>query len=109
MRAKLLLLKQGLHHQMHAPVGVVGKWLKCVVEGYYRYHAVPGNGAVLGRFRDRLCRLWRQVLRRRSQRRPPGWDQLRPTFDRWIPRPHVLHPYPNVRFNARTRGRNPVR
>jgi len=26
---------------MHEPVSVVGKWLKRVVEGYYRYHAVP--------------------------------------------------------------------
>lgn len=33
-------------------------WLKRVVEGYYRYHAVPGNLAVLGRFRERICRYW---------------------------------------------------
>ena len=100
MRAKLLLLKQELRRKMHEPVGVVGEWLKRVVEGYYRYHAVPGNIAVLGRFRDRLCMLWRQALRRRSQRRRPGWDQLRPTFERWIPRLRTLHPYPDVRFDA---------
>jgi hypothetical protein len=100
MRAKLLLLKQELRRKMHEPVGVVGKWLKRVVEGYYRYHAVPGNIVVLGRFRDRLCMLWRQALRRRSQRRKPGWDRLRPTFERWIPRPRILHPYPDVRFDA---------
>ena len=46
---------------MHAPVGAVGEWLKRVVEGYYRYHAVPGNSGVLERFRERLCRLWRHV------------------------------------------------
>jgi hypothetical protein len=40
---------------------------------------------VLRRFRDHLCALWRAVLRRRSQRRRPGWDRLRPAFDRWIP------------------------
>ena len=57
-----------------------------------------GEHVVLGRFRDRLCRFWRHVLRRRSQRRRPNWDRLRPTFERWIPRPRVLHPYPNVRF-----------
>ncbi len=33
------------------PVGAVGAWLKRVVDGYYRYHAVPGNLVVLGRFR----------------------------------------------------------
>jgi len=46
------------------------------VEGYYRYHAVPGNLAVLGRFRERICRYWRCTLRRRSQRRKPDWEQL---------------------------------
>jgi group II intron reverse transcriptase/maturase len=100
MRAKLLQLKQELRRKMHEPVGVVGEWLKRVVQGYYRYHAVPGNIAALGRFRDRLCMLWRQALRRRSQRRKPGWDQLRPTFEQWIPRPRILHPYPDVRFDA---------
>ncbi len=72
---------------MHEPVALVGAWLKRVVEGYYRYHAVPGNLSVLSRFRERLCRYWRHVLRRRSQRRKPDWDRLRPIFDRWIPRP----------------------
>jgi len=100
MRAKLLRVKQELRRKMHEPVRVVGEWLKRVVEGYYRYHAVPGNIMVLGRFRDRLCRLWRQALRRRSQRRRPGWDRLRPTFERWIPRPRILHPYPDVRFDV---------
>jgi RNA-directed DNA polymerase len=100
MRAKLQQLKQELRQKMHEPVGAAGKWLKQVVEGYYRYHAVPGNIAGLGRFRERLRRLWRQVLRRRGQKRKPGWDRLRPIFERWLPRPKILHPYPNVRFDV---------
>jgi RNA-directed DNA polymerase len=100
MRAKLRQLKQELRRKMHEPVEIVGGWLKRVVEGYYRYHAVPGNIPVLGRFRDRLCGLWRQALRRRSQRRRPGWARLRLVFERWIPRPRTLHPYPDVRFDA---------
>jgi group II intron reverse transcriptase/maturase len=99
MRAKLLSIKRELRRKMHEPVGAVGEWLKRVVDGYYRYHAVPGNLAVLGRFRDRLCMLWRQALCRRSQRRP-SWDRFRPAFNRWIPRPRTLHPYPDVRFDA---------
>jgi len=100
MRAKLQSIKQELRRQMHEPVGVVGAWLKRVAEGYYRYHAVPGNSRVLDRFRERLCRLWWHALRHRSQRRRPGWDAVRPHFHRWIPRPHVLHPYPDARFDA---------
>jgi hypothetical protein len=100
MRAKLQGIKQELRRHLHEPVSVVGAWLKRVVAGYYRYHAVPGNQEALGRFRDRLCRLWWQALRRRSQKRRPGWDRLRPVFNRWIPRPRVLHPYPDARFDA---------
>ncbi len=98
-----------LRRKMHEPVGVVGAWLKRVVEGYYRYHAVPGNIMVLGRFRDRLCMLWRQALRRRSQKRRPGWDRLRPTFERWIPRPHVLHRTPTCALTLTIQGRSRMR
>jgi hypothetical protein len=94
---------------MHEPVALVGAWLKRVVEGYYRYHAVPGNLSVLSRFRERLCHYWRHVLRRRSQRRMPDWEHLRPIFERWIPRPRTLHPYPDVRFDARIQARSRMR
>jgi len=40
---------------MHEPIVLAGAWLKRVVERYFRYHAVPGNLAVLGRFRERIC------------------------------------------------------
>jgi len=100
MRATLLRIKQELRRKMHERIGVVGRWLKRVVEGYYRYHAVPENLQALSRFRNRLCSLWRVVLGRRSQRGRPSWDRIRPTFERWIPRAHALHPYPKVRFDA---------
>ncbi len=101
MRAKLAAIKQQLRQKLHAPVPVVGQWLKRVVEGHYRYHAVPGNISMLSRFRERLCRLWRQALGRRSQKRSTTvWDRLRPLFGRWIPRARILHPYPRARFDA---------
>src|SRR5712691_8866422 len=109
MRARLQAIKQELRRKMHESVAQVGAWLKRVVDGYYRYHAVPGNLSVLGRFRERLCRYWRRILRRRSQRRKPDWEQLRPIFDRWLPRPRTLHPYPDVRFDARIQGRSRMR
>jgi RNA-directed DNA polymerase len=42
----------------------------------------------------------RSVLVRRSQRAQVGWDRLNPLLNRWIPHPHVLHPYPDKRFDA---------
>lgn len=100
MRAKLLELKQELRRRMHAPVAETGSWIAKVVRGYYQYHAVPGNLMKLSLFRDRLCALWRTTLRRRSQKRKPSWEALLPVFQRWIPRPRILHPFPNVRFDA---------
>ena len=64
------------------------------------YHAVPENLRALRRFRERLRHLWRSMLGRRSQRSRPSWKRIHPTFERWLPRARVLHPYPDVRFDA---------
>ena len=100
MVAKLLAIKAELRCRMHEPVAAVGEWLQKVVVGYYRYHAVPGNTDRLCVFGQRLRRLWRLALSRRSQTGMLPWDRLRPIFSRWIPLPRVLHPYPSVRFAA---------
>lgn len=101
MRGKLKAVKQQLRIRMHAPVAETGKWLRSVVQGYFNYHAVPGNGKRLRAFRDGVKRLWWQVLRRRGQRRPWTWERLVPTTNRWLPSPRILHPYPSVRFDAK--------
>jgi group II intron reverse transcriptase/maturase len=100
MVAKLRAIKAELRCRMHESVAVVGEWLQKVVLGYYRYHAVPGNTDRLCVFGQRLRRLWRLTLSRRSQTGMLPWDRLKPIFNRWIPSPRVLHPYPSVRFTA---------
>jgi len=100
MVAKLNVLKAELQRRKHHRTNEVGAWLRKVVQGYYQYHAVPGNTGQLRVFRRRVCRLWRSVLVRRSQRAQVGWDRLNPLLDRWIPQPRVLHPYPDKRFDA---------
>ena len=99
-RRKLQELKQELRQRMHAPIATVGEWLRSVLHGYYQYHAVPGNLATLSRFRHRVVRLWYRTLCQRSQRRPT-WLRLGPIFDHWLPIPHVVHEYPDARFDAR--------
>ena len=99
MVAKLQAIKAELRRRMHEPVAAVGEWLRKVVTGYYRYHAIPGNIDRLSLFGQRLRRLWWLSLRRRSQRRR-GWDRVLLVFARWIPAPRVLHPYPVTRFLA---------
>ena len=100
MVAKLNVIKAELQHRKHHRTSEVGVWLRKVVQGYYQYHAVPGNTGQLRVFRRRVCRLWRSVLVRRSQRAQVGWDRLNPLMDRWIPAPRVLHAYPDKRFDA---------
>lgn len=99
-RKKLQEIKQELRRKMHAPIAQVGEWLRSVLRGYYQYHAVPGNLPVLSRFRRQVARLWFRTLSQRSQRRPT-WAKLGPIFDHWLLIPHVVHGYPDARFDAR--------
>ncbi len=100
MRAKLLEIKQQLRRRMHEPAAQTGQWLRAVVQGYFNYHAVPGNTDSLSAFRYRVIRLWRTMLIHRGQKHHLTWAQMRKLADRWIPQPRVLHRYPRVRFDA---------
>ena len=100
MRSKLRQIKQQLRERMHDPVPQTGEWLKSVVQGYFNYHAVPGNMESLNVFRHRVTRLWRRVLLRRGGKRRPNWARLHRLVEHWLPTPCVLHPYPEVRFAA---------
>jgi group II intron reverse transcriptase/maturase len=100
MVAKLKDIKQQLRQRMHDPVKQTGQWLRSVVQGYFNYHAVPGNISRLSLLRYRVTRLWRWALRRRGQQHRPTWAQIGRLVDGWLPIPRVLHPYPSVRFAA---------
>jgi len=101
MRAKLKDIKQQLWIRMHRAVADTGRWLQSVVRGYFNYHAVPGNSKRMQAFRDGVRRLWWQALRRRGQRRPWTWERATSLLKYWIPSLRILHPYPNVRFDAK--------
>jgi len=100
MVAKLKQMKQTLRDRMHEPLEQVGTWLRSVLQGYYRYYAVPGNLRAMNVFRHRVQRLWRSTLRHRGQRSKVGWQRIGPLFARWLPVPRVMHPYPQVRFDV---------
>jgi RNA-directed DNA polymerase len=78
----------------------LGKWLRSVVQGYFNYHAVPGNLASLRSFRLQVIRRWLRALQRRSQKDRMTWPRLMAIAERWLPKPSILHPYPNLRFDA---------
>lgn len=98
-RKKLLEIKQELRRRMHEPVARTGKWLRRVLDGYYQYHAVPGNIPVLKKFRTQVARRWFDALAQRSQRRPT-WEKLKAVFEHWLAIPQVVHDFPDQRFDA---------
>ena len=105
MRAKLSAIKQELRKRRHADIGATGRWLGRVVQGWMNYHAVPGNRQRLSQFVDGVSKLWLQQLRKRSQRSRWTWARMHRLIRRYLPRPRILHPYPNQRFRARLAAR----
>ena len=98
MMAKLLELKAEMRRRMHWPISEQGEWLKQVVGGFFNYHAVPTNSRALAAFRHHVRVLWGRTLRRRSQKDRTSWDRIARLAEEWLPKPRILHPWPNVRF-----------
>jgi group II intron reverse transcriptase/maturase len=96
MRAKLRMLKAEMWRRMHQPIPDQGKWLGAVVRGYFNYHAVPMNFRSLAVFRTEIARRWRRALLRRSGKADLNWERMNGLIDEWLPRPRILHPWPNL-------------
>ena len=44
-------------------------------------------------------RLWMRTFRRRSQKDRFTWERMKKLAADWLPKPKILHPWPNVRFS----------
>jgi len=109
LRAKLREVKTELMRRRHLPIAEQGRWLESVVRGHSAYYAVPDNSKAITAFRNGVTRHWRRALGRRGQRGRVAWARMGRLIARWLPLPRILHPWPDVRFDASTRGRSPVR
>lgn len=98
VRATLAAVKEALRRRMHETIDRQGAWLRQVVMGFNAYHAVPTNYAALADFRYHVTNLWRRTLRWRGQRGKITWARMTVVQARWLPRPRITHPWPNVRF-----------
>jgi len=98
MQEKLRKIKETLRRCAHYPIPAQGKWLGRVVSGYFNYHAVPTNFRALAAFRTEVAKRWRNVLIRRSQRHNLNWERMNCLLDDWLPKPRILHPWPDKRF-----------
>jgi hypothetical protein len=76
MVAKLKAIKVEFQRRKHHRSSEVGAWLRKVVNGYYQYHAVPGNLNQMRTFRQRVNWPWRGASVRRSQRARKKWELL---------------------------------
>jgi RNA-directed DNA polymerase len=109
LRAKLKQVRAELRRRRHWPIPEQGRWLASVLRGHFNYFAVPGNIDAVSAFRDEARRLWREALRRRSQRHRMTWERFGRIAKVWLPPARIVRPHPSVSFAARTQGRSPVR
>jgi RNA-directed DNA polymerase len=109
LRAKLQKVKEELKRRRHQPIPEQGHWLASVVRGHCAYYAVPGNYRAIETFRSEVSRHWLRALRRRSQRDRLSWERMKRLEARWLPPARIVHPWPEQRFDVRTRGKSPVR
>jgi len=109
MRAKLQAIKMELRVRMHDPIAKTGAWVKQMLQGHLNYFAVSGNDPSLWCFSNEVRKRWLRSLRRRSQKALLSWEKFTLILDRFFPPIRILHPLPCHRFDAKTRGKSPVR
>jgi RNA-directed DNA polymerase len=102
LMAKLAQVKAELRRRMHDPVPEVGKWLRSVVAGHFRYYGVPMNAPALGLFRYQVIWHWYRALCRRSQKRRITWERMKRLIARFLPPVRLCHPYPLRRLGVVT-------
>jgi RNA-directed DNA polymerase len=108
-QAKLREVRLVLQRRLHEPIPAQGAYLRSVLRGHARYYGVPRNGPSLMAFRSALGRVWHATLRRRSQTARVTWARIARLTARWLPIPHICHPYPNQRLAWLTQGGSRMR
>jgi transposase len=56
------------------------------------------SAGALHAFRHSVAELWQRSLRRRSQRDGMSWERFTQLANDWLPKPRILHPWPERRF-----------
>jgi len=109
MLKQLQAVKMELCKRTHDAIAKTGAWLKQMLKGHLNYYAVSGNSPSLWWYFNEVRRCWLNSLRRRSQRASMSWDKFTRLTAHFFPSIRILHPLPCHRFDARTRGKSPVR
>lgn len=76
----------------HLPVKAQHKALCSKLRGHYSYYGITGNFRALKRFKQKVQRVWRYWLDRRSQKRHMPWPRFNRLLRRYVlPKPTVVH------------------
>ena len=102
MICKIAQIKQELQKRLNDRISEIGKWLRVVLLGHYRYYGVPGNTGSLYAFREQVLHWWYATLKRRGQNRRIRWDNMIRIAKDWLPYPQMYHPYPSERLIVNT-------
>jgi RNA-directed DNA polymerase len=102
LRAKLREVKDAFRWRWHDPVPDVGRWLASIIRGHFNYYAVPLNFDAVEAFHKGVVRLWRRGLCRRSHKAHVTWKRMQRIAERFLPRPRILHPWPDERLRLPT-------
>jgi len=99
LKRKLKEVKEELEKRMHKRIKETGKWLATVVTGHTNYFAVPGNMDTVKEFYKQCIRQWLRTLRRRSHKAQKlTWEVFLKKVEELIPRPRMVHLFPEQRF-----------
>lgn len=99
--AQLKRIKLELRKRLHDKPWETGRWLRQAVQGHINYYGVPFNSQKIGQSIEEVKNLWLKSLRRRSQRHRMTWERFRYYLKYWLPKPRIVHPYPEQRFYAK--------
>jgi RNA-directed DNA polymerase len=109
MLGTLEAVKMELRKRMHDPIAKTGTWVNQMLNGHLNYFAVSGNDKSLWWFCNEVRWRWLKSLKRRSQRARLAWERFIALTARFFPPIRVRHPLPCHRFDAKIRGKSPVR
>ena len=109
MLGRLEVVKMELRRRMHDTIVKTGTWVWQMLNGHLNYFAVPGNDKSLWWFFNEVRWRWLKSLKRRSQTARLEWERFIRLTNRFFPQIRVRHPMPCHRFDAKIRGKSPVR
>ena len=109
MWRKLKAIKEDLRLRMNHSIKSVGEWLNRVLKGHYNYFGVPSNYESISVFYAEIVKAWHRMLKRRSHKNKITWERMMRIANKNLPKPRIVHRYPDERLRVMTQARSPVR